>query len=84
MMDGFYFNHMYGGGVFDFLASILFWVVGVFLLVWLIREFSKPKVGGDHHETHHAKNPLEILKERYAKGEITKKEFESKKIDLLS
>jgi len=53
-------------------------IVGIFLLV---RGFaSRPGVGGPAGNT---EPPLEILKRRYAKGEIDKTEFEEKKKNLL-
>ncbi|MDH5683467.1 MAG: SHOCT domain-containing protein [candidate division WOR-3 bacterium] len=62
------------GGFF----MILFWIaiiVGViFLIKWLI--------GYKPAETQTKETPLEILKRRYAQGEITKEEFENKKRDL--
>lgn len=59
----------------------IFWilvVVGlVFLIKWLAQQ-SRPR------ETRESESPLEILKKRYAKGEIDKEEFDQKKKDLLS
>ena len=55
----------------------LFWGGLILLVVWLVRE-----VGGS--SSNQPNRALEILKERYAKGEINKEEFESKKKDLTS
>jgi len=58
------------------LSMLLFWGIVIVALVmlgkWLMRGTGS---GGEH-------TPLEILKERYAQGEIGRDEFEQKKRDL--
>lgn len=63
----------FGGGI----MMIAFWVLLVVFIVWIVREIS-----GKNSRSN--SNALDILKERYAKGEISKEEFESKKKDILS
>ena len=71
----------YGMGWFGSILMIVFWIlilVGlVFLIKWLIQSTGRDKISGSGGD-----RSLEILKERYAKGEIDKQEFESKKKDL--
>lgn len=61
---------------FGFIFMILWWgliIAGIVVLVqWLSRNYG----------TAREKSPLDILKERYAKGEINKQEFEERKKDL--
>ena len=58
------------------LSMLLFWgviIVAVVLVAkWFANSNAPPRSG----------SPLEVLKERYARGEIDKKEFEQKKRDL--
>lgn len=64
---------------------ILFWIVVVVLVVSLIRSAGWRRAWRDgmHPWDYPAKNtPLDILKERYAKGEITKEQLEQMKKDL--
>jgi putative membrane protein len=67
----------YGMGWFGGLMMLAFWALVIVGLVFLIRWLAlmgRERRGED--------SALEILKQRYAKGEISKEEFEEKKKDL--
>ena len=66
---------MFGGFMWLFWVAVIIGLV--FLVKWIVQQGkpSEPKTNED---------PLEILKKRYAKGEINQEEFEQKKRDLLS
>jgi len=66
-------------GIFGFIFMIVFWVLVIWLIVALVRKLSYHDAPWQQTEK---KTPLAILKERYAKGEINKEEFEEKKKDL--
>lgn len=72
----------WGGGIFGWLMMLLFVIVVIALLVIAVRWMS----GTGHRQTppgHAAgKTPMDILKERFARGEIDKAEFEEKKRTL--
>jgi putative membrane protein len=73
----------WGMGWFGGIFMIVFWVlviVGlVFLIKWLIQTTSSGKTDGRP-----SPKAMDILKERYARGEISKEEFEMMKYDLHS
>ena len=56
---------------------ILFWLLVIVAIVAALRRTPWSSSSGGAAQT-----PLEILKARYARGEIDKKEFEEKKRDL--
>lgn len=65
-----------GGGVYMVLIWILV-IIGIVVLVkFITNENRKGRVGKN-------KSAIDILKERYARGEIDKTEFEEKKKDLV-
>ena len=72
-------SHM-GGDWAAFQAHmLLFWVVLILVIVLLIRLATGKRTSWDQPRE---KSALDILKERYARGEIDKEEFEQKKRDL--
>jgi putative membrane protein len=70
---------------FGFLFMILFWVLvilGIVALIrWLMRE-SQADRDQNGRAPPRDKTPLEIVQERYARGEIDREEYEQKKRDL--
>jgi putative membrane protein len=71
----------HGMGWFGMVLMMVFWIaaiVGVIILIrWLWISTGKKGRGTSQEDS-----PLEILKRRYARGEINKEEFEQKKKDL--
>lgn len=65
-------------GLFGWFFMVLVWALIIFGVFSLIRWFMNQTRGTRGGE----KSPLEILKERYARGEIERKEFEEMKKDL--
>ncbi len=75
MMDGYGYGMM-GGGYW--ILGLIFWLLVLIGLVLLIKYLWEG--GGARREQESA---LEILKKKYAMGDISKEEFEEKKKDLL-
>jgi len=79
-MMNYYQNPMHGWGyhrswgMFPGLFFFILLILGAILLVKFLTDRS--------HEPENNNRPLEILKERYAKGEINKSEFEEMKKQL--
>lgn len=71
----------YGMGWFGGLIMIVFWVLVIVGLVFLIRWLAA-STKGETRGASTGESPLDILKKRYARGEINKEEFEEKKKDL--
>ena len=62
---------------FGMISMVLFWVLIILGIVVLVR-----RVGGSPSAAPPSKTALDIVNERYARGEIDKQEFEEKKRDL--
>jgi putative membrane protein len=60
----------------------LIWTLLVFGIGWGMAYQLRRNSHDHRHGFHHEETPLEILKRRYAKGEITKEEFEQMTRDI--
>ena len=75
-------NHGHGIAMegFSILWIVIIAVVIIILLVWILT-----RTGSSEHtrlEANKEDSPIDILKKRYAIGDITKEEFEEMKQDL--
>jgi putative membrane protein len=66
---------VWGWGIVGLVANLLFWGAAIWLVVTLVRNIRRPGESGED-------SAMKILRERYARGEINKKEFEDLKKDL--
>ena len=68
-----------GFGLFGGLMMLLFWILIIAGIVLLVRWFfgEEDQQGSGAEET-----PLDILKKRYASGELDREQFESMKREL--
>lgn len=72
----------YGWGMgFGMISVVLFWVLVILGIVILVKWISGASSGPGQTA---AKTALDILKERYARSEIGRDEFEQKKRDIES
>ena len=74
--------------IFGGLMMVLFWGGLTALAVWLFRAYAWPHASRSYDDGHAGshfrptRDALDILKERYARGEISKDEFEQIRDDL--
>ncbi|MBF8266459.1 MAG: hypothetical protein HW384_2323 [Dehalococcoidia bacterium] len=70
----------WGGMIFGGILMILFWVALIALVVWVVRLINRH---GQPPREGPSQSPLDIAKTRYARGEITREQFEQLKRDLM-
>jgi putative membrane protein len=68
-------NQGCGMGWFGGIFMILFWVVVIAGIIYAIRHLASGKIGPSERS---AGDPLKILQERYARGEIDTEEYEER------
>jgi putative membrane protein len=80
----------YGAGwsIGSLIGSVIWWIIVIAILVWVLRlafgcrRYGRWQRRGPWNGPWQQNSALDLLKERYAKGEIDKKEFDEKKKDL--
>lgn len=68
---------MYWDGQGGWIVMILWWILIIVAIVVVITWFVRQNTGPRQD-----RSALDVLKERYARGEISKQEFEEKKKDI--
>ncbi|MFZ2362374.1 MAG: SHOCT domain-containing protein [Anaerolineae bacterium] len=78
----------FGYSGFGIILMILFWAVIIVVAVWVLSKlfpqvtsFTAPPSNGKRSEP--AENPLDILKQRYARGELNQTQYDEMRRKLL-
>ena len=74
---------MMGGGFGMGMGMGWWWIIGIVVLVAIIWPMFQRYNRNNNVPGESEKTALDILKERYARGEIDKQEFEERKMDLM-
>ena len=75
------YDHMMGGGMG--IVMIIFWIVFIGAFILLISGAINGIRGSQQKNEGNSPKPLEILEQRYARGEIDRSEYEDKRRDLM-
>lgn len=62
----------------------IFWLLILALIVWTVVDMRKSRRSDSAQAVLQSESPLDILKKRYARGEITKEQFQQMKKDIES
>jgi putative membrane protein len=62
--------------ILNIIGMVVFWGGVIILVIWAVKKLSLRSGGGE------SRGALDILKERYARGEINKEQYEQMKKDL--
>jgi putative membrane protein len=65
----------FGTGGFSWIIMILFWALIIFGIVYLLRNLNNNNGKSHNYSGRQDDNAVNIARERYAKGEITKEEL---------
>ena len=79
------YNYGYYYSPFHFIGTLIGWFIVILIIVWIVRMsrgrdrhwMNKVHKYGFGHDS-----AMDLLREKYVKGEITKEEFDRKKKDL--
>lgn len=85
MMDGGMFGPGFGWyGLFGMLFNIAIWVGIVVLVVWAVQKFTSSGHGSRSNGHGYSQSPSarDILDQRYARGELSREEYQEKLHDI--